>query len=172
MTQARWQLALHAHREAHPERLVPDHTRLMFVVCSESTAAASVLAAFSTAYALQTLTGVSHDLDIAASATLEYGILARGVRHIVICGHDSCRGDGDARTPEASQAVLVARCRALVDDAHMGRILRSAYVTVRALWFEQASHEIYACDFEGRPARCMDDVDLVAMFASFDELSA
>ena len=172
MTRARGQIALRAHREAHPDPLDRDHARLMFVACSESVAAASLLAAFSTAYVLQTLAGLPHDLDIAASATIEYGVLAQGVRHILVCGHDSCRGDGDARTPEASQAVLVARCRSLVYGAHTGPILRRAHVTMRALWFEEASHDIYACDFEGRPAKNMADVDLAAMFASFDELSA
>jgi hypothetical protein len=33
MTQARWQLALRAHREAHHERLDRGHARLMFVAC-------------------------------------------------------------------------------------------------------------------------------------------
>jgi len=172
MTQARWQLALRAHREAHHERLDRDHARLMFVACSESAAAASLLAAFPTAYVQQTFTGLPRDLDTATRATLEYGVLVQGVLHVVVCGHESCRGDGDAPTPEASQAALVVRCRALVDDAHTGPILRRARVTIRALWFEEASHDIYACDFEGRPASCMEDVDLAAMFTRFDELSA
>jgi len=144
----------------------------MFVACSESGAAASLLSAFPTAYVLQNLAGLPVGIDMGARATLEYGSLAQGVRHLVVCGHDSCLGDGDARTPEASQDVLVARCRALVEDLHTGPMLRRARVTMRALWFEEISQDIYACDFEGRPARRMEDVELAAMFASFDELFA
>ena len=172
MTRARWQLALRALREAHPDRLVRDHTRLMFVACSESAATESLLAAFPTAYVLQTLAGGPLDLDSGARATLEYGAICQGVRHIVVCGHDSCRGDDHARTPEASQALLVARSRALVEDPLLGPMLRRARVTIRALWFDEVSSELYACDFEGRASKLMQDAELTAMFARFDELSA
>ncbi len=172
MTQARWQLALRAHREAHPEHLDPDHTRLMFVACSESTAAESLLAAFPAAYVLQTFMDLPRDLGAAARATLEYGILVEGVRQVVVCGDQSCRVDGDVPVAEASQAALFARCRALLDDAHTGPILRRARVAIRALWFDEASHDVYACDVESGTTRPMGDIDLAAMFAHFDELTA
>jgi hypothetical protein len=143
MTEARWQIALRAHREAHGVPADRDHTRLMFVACSESAAATSLLATFPTAYVLQTIMGLPLDLDTGARATLEYGVVAQGVLHVVVCGHQRCRGDGDAQTAEASQAVLAARCRALVGDAQLGPILRRAHVTMRALWFEEASRDVY-----------------------------
>lgn len=168
MTKALWQVALRAHRVANSGSR--DHTRLMFVVCSESAASTELLAAFPTAYALQTLTQVSPDLDAAACATLEYGALGHGVRHVVVCGHHGCRGDGKALAPESSQALVVARCRALQEEAHTGPVLRRARVTMRALWFDESSHDVYACDFEGRPAKIMGDSELAAMFTRFDEL--
>ena len=121
---------------------------------------------------LQTLASATPDLDIGARATIEYGVLAQGVRHLIVCGHGRCRGDGDAQTAVESQDLLVARCRALLDDAYTGPILRRARVTMRALWFDEGSHDLYACHVEGRAARCMEDVELAAMFARFDELTA
>lgn len=172
MTQPRWKVALRAHRATHFDTAGPDHARLMFAACSESVASAELLAAFPTAYVLQMLGGLPRELDEATRATLEYGVLANGVRQIVVCGHLRCKEPGGALTPETSQAVVVARCRALQADDYIGPILRRAHVTMRAMWLEEASRELYACDFEGRPARCMGDDDLAAMFASFDEVSS
>ena len=143
----------------------------MFAACSESVASAQLLAAFPTAYVLQTL-GLPRELDDVTRATLEYGVLVHGVRQIVVCGHHRCKEPGGALTVEASQALVVARCRALQADAHVGPTLRRARVAMRALWLEEGSRDLYACDFEGRPPRCMGDEDLTAMFASFDEVSS
>ncbi len=172
MTQPRWKVALRAHRATHSDAAGPDRARLMFAACSESVASAELLAAFPAAYVLQTLGGLPRELDEATRATLEYGVLGSGVRQIVVCGHHTCKEPGGALTPETSQVLVVARCRALQADDHIGPILRRAHVTMRALWLEEASRELYACDLEGRAARWMGDEDLEAMFASFDEVSA
>lgn len=144
----------------------------MFVACSESVANVGLLAVFPAAYVLQTLARPPGEFDAASRATLEYGVLASGVRHIVVCGHSGCWGDGDAHTPEASQALVVARCRAMKADEQIGPVLHQARVTMQALWFDEASHDLYACDFEGRPALCLADADLATMFNRFDEFSA
>ena len=170
--QARWQIALRAHRGGHSDRRGRDHARLMFAACSESVVSAELVAAFPTAYVLQTLGSLPRELDAATRATIEFGVLGTGVRHIVVCGHHRCKESEGALTPETSQAWVVARCRALQADEHIGPMLRRARVTMRALWLEDASRDLYACDFEGRPARCMGDEDLAAMFAGFDEVSA
>jgi carbonic anhydrase len=144
----------------------------MFVACSESIASAAFVAAFPTAYVLQTLVGPPHDLDADTRATLEHGVLGEGVRHLVVCGHDGCRVAGGARASGASQRWAVDRCRALQADERMGRMLRRAGVTMRALWIDEASHEIYTCSFEGLPPRRMEAADLAAMFSALDEVSA
>ena len=167
----RWQRALRAHR-SHSDPDTRAHGRLMFAACSESAGSAELLAAFPTAFVLQTLGGVPRELDVATRATLEYGVLASGVRHVVVCGHHRCKEPGGALTPAASQALVVARCRALQADEQLGPTLRRARVTMRALWLEDASRDLYACDFEGYPARIMGDDELAAMFASFDAVSS
>ena len=169
--EARWKSALRAHRLIHPDPARRGHPRLMFAACSESVVSTELVAAFPAAYVLQTLGGLPHAFDGETRATLELGVLWTGVRHIVVCGHHRCAEPHVAHTPEASQASVVARCRALQVDGHIGPILRRAHVTMRALWVEEASRELYACDFEGRPARRMGDNGLAAMFASFDEAS-
>jgi hypothetical protein len=162
---------LRAHREALPARFDQDHSRLMFVACSESAASAALIAAFPTAYVLQTLASPAHGLDVARRETLEHGVLGNGVRHIVVCGHDRCRGSHD-RTHAASQAWVVEQCRGLQVDERVGRMLRRAGVTMRALWLDEVSHDLYVCSFEGLPARVMEEADLAAMFHTFDELSS
>ena len=144
----------------------------MLVACSESVASTELLVAFPSAYVLQTLAHRPEELDTASRATLAYGVLASGVRHVVVCGHGGCRGDDCAPTPEASQALVVARCRAMQADEQHGPVLRRAHVSMQALWIDDASHDLHVCDFEGRPARLLDDDDLAALFNRFDELSA
>lgn len=144
----------------------------MFVACSESVASAELLAAFPAAYVLQTLARQPENLDAASRATLEYGVLASGVRHVVVCGHGGCWGDGGAPTPEAGQALVVARCRAMQAEEQIGPVLRRARVTMQPLWFDEASQDLYACDFEGQPARWLVDAELASIFNRFDELSA
>jgi carbonic anhydrase len=78
----------------------------MFLACSESAASAEFLNAFPTAYVLQALAHLRRRLDTAERATLQYGVLCHDVRHIVVCGHGSCRWE--------------AYCRTLLDDADMG----------------------------------------------------
>jgi hypothetical protein len=127
----------------------------MFVACSESVTRAGLLAALPATYAVRTLASQPQGLDAAPRAALEYGLLASGVRHVVVCGHGGGRRDGGAPAPEASQAPVVARCRAM-----------------QALWLGEASHDVHACDFEGRATRCLGDADLAALFNRFDEFSA
>lgn len=171
VTPARWQLALRAHRSAHSNNPARDHAGLMFAACSESVATAELVAAFPTAYVLQTLGSLPRVLDAATRATIELGVLGTGVRQIVVCGH-RCNASEGALTSETSQARVVARCRALQADDDIGPMLRRARVTMRALWLDDDSRDLYACDFEGRPARRMDDEDLAGMFARFDEVPA
>jgi hypothetical protein len=45
-------------------------------------------------------------------------------------------------------------------------------VTMRALWFDESSHDVHACNSEGRPATLMAEAELAAMFDQFDELSS
>jgi hypothetical protein len=145
----------------------------MFVGCSESFASAELVAPFPMAYVLQALARQSEEIGGAARATLEYGFLASGVRHVVVCGHYGCRGDEDApTTPEASQAMIVARCGAIQADEQIGPLLRRARVTMQTLWFKEASHDLYVCDFEGQPARYFEDADLASMSSRLEELSA
>ena len=144
----------------------------MFVACPESVASAELLAAFPSAYVLQTLARRPGEFDAASSATVEYGVLASGVRHVVVCGHANCWGEDGARTPEASQALVVARCRAMQADEQLGPTLRRAQVTLRALWFDDASHDVYVCDFEGLPSRRLQDGDLAGLINRLDEFSA
>ena len=54
----------------------------MFVACSESVASAELLEAFPAAYVLQTLARPQEELDAASRATLEFGLVASGVRHV------------------------------------------------------------------------------------------
>ena len=144
----------------------------MFAVCSESVASAELLAAFPTAYVLQTLGSLPSDLDAVTRTIIEYGVVGNGVRHIVVCGHHRCREPGGSRTPETSQALIRSRCRALQADDHVGSMLRRARVTLRVLWIEELSRELYACDSDGLPPRLMGDEELAATFAAFDEASA
>lgn len=51
-------------------------------------------------------------------------------------------------------------------------MLRRARVTLRVLWIEELSRELYACDPDGLPPRLMGDEELAATFAAFDEASA
>lgn len=168
--QPRWQRALRTHRQAHPEWADRDHGHLMFAACSESVASLALIAAFPTAYVLQTLGGVPSAMDAATEATFEVGVATQGIREIVVCGHDLCSAHGGARTREESQSLLVERCRALHTNDPIGSILRRARVKMRALWIEDKSGELYTCSFEGHPARRLVDEDLATMFAAFDQV--
>ena len=171
MKGSRLRAALRAHRAARPAPSGTDAARLMFVACSESVASAELLVAFPAAYVLQTLAGRQGDSESALRTTLEYGVLASGVRHVVLCGHCGCWGDEGAPTPEASQARVVARCRAMYGDEQLGAVLRRADVIIEALWFDEPARDVFACDLNGRPPRCLEDGDLAALFNRFDELS-
>ena len=144
----------------------------MLVACSESIASAGLLTAFPSAYVLQTLAHGPEALDAASRATVVYGVLESGVRHVVVCGHGGCGGDDGAPTPEVSQARVVARCRAMQADQQLGPVLRRAHVSMQALWLDDASGDVYQCDFEGRPARRLEDQHLAALFNRLDDLSA
>jgi carbonic anhydrase len=172
MTPSSLLVALRAHCAGRAAPAAGEGTRLMFLACPESIASAALLAAFPAAYVLQTLAQPPQHLDTTWRDTFELGVLASGVRHIVVCGHQGCRGDGGVATPEASQALLVARCRAIQADEQVGPMLRSAGAKMEALWFEEATQDVYACDLEGRPARRLGDAELAATFTRFEELSA
>ena len=144
----------------------------MFVTCSESLACAELLAAFPSAYVLQRLPRGENGLDSPSRATYEYGVLGRGVRHIVFCGHGGCWGDGGELTAEASQALVVERCHALHADERIGPMLRDERVTLQPLWFDEHEHQLYAFDVDGRPARRLEGDELTALFSRFDEMSA
>lgn len=165
MMKAIWQSVHGAHRKAHR-----DHSHLMFVACSESVACAGFLAAFPTAYVVQTLAGPARPVDAATHAAVVYGALQRGIRHVVVCGHSCCRADGAPGDAEQSQALAVARCRAIQDDAALGPILRGVRASLQPLWFDEVSHDIYTFDLDGSAKRMGHD-DLASMFTRFDRLS-
>jgi hypothetical protein len=142
----------------------------MFSVCSESVATQALVAAFPTAYVLQRLGGLPGEMDEATLATVEYGVVAHGIREIVVCGHHLSCAHGEALPREVSQSLLVESCRALYTNDPIGSILQRLHVKLRALWIDDKSGELYRCDFEGRPASLLVDEELAEMFASFDQV--
>ncbi|MEO5730068.1 MAG: carbonic anhydrase, partial [Byssovorax sp.] len=88
---ARWHDALRAHRR-RPLTGAPDNelSNVMFVLCSESHAAAELVAAFEPALVLQLFGGARTPSDAATRATIAYAVRDRGVRHVVVCGHEGC----------------------------------------------------------------------------------
>jgi len=147
-----------------------DHSHWMFILCSESAASAEFAAAFPTAYVLQALGTIPIPIDDGTRATIEYGLFVRGVRHLVVCGHEGCHAtERLLRTHRSDPAQVVAQCKALQRDELLGPILRRADVTMHALWFEELSRDVYACDFDGRPARRLDGQDALTLLASVDE---
>jgi carbonic anhydrase len=166
---ARWQEALRAYRRRslEPADGAPA-SDLMFVLCSECHAGAELVSAMQPAMVLQTLGGARTPADPALRATFEYAVGGKGVKHIVLCGHEACQVVSE-RGREASQAHVVSQLRGLLDDEAVGPLLRARGVKLRALWFDEREGDIYACDVEGRPAAPLDDEDLARMFAAFDE---
>lgn len=167
---ARWHDALRAYRR-RPLTGAPENelSNVMFVLCSESSAAAELVSAFEPALVLQTFGGARTPADAGTRATIEYAVRERGVRHVVVCGHHGCRAAASSGqgSREATQADAVAQCLALRRDEHLGALFRTHGVVLRALWLDEPEGDVYACDIEGRRARLMDDQDFAAMLTTF-----
>jgi carbonic anhydrase len=166
---ARWEEALRAYRrrslEPAPGAAASD---VMFVLCSECHAGAELVASMQPAMVLQTLGGAGAPADPAVRATFEYAVRSKGVRRIVLCGHEGCQAVAEGGRA-ASQAHVVSQLRSLLDDEEIGPVLRARRVKLRALWFDEREGDVYACDVEGRPAALLDDEDLARMFTDLDE---
>lgn len=168
-----WHEALRTYRRRSLAQHDGPGASVMFVLCSESHAEAALAASCEPAIVLQALGGARTPSDPSTRATFDYAVAACGVRHVVVCGHARCRaldaGAHDARDPRAaSQAHVVAQCRRLRQDPHIGPLLRDHGVMLRALWFDEPEGDIYACDLEGRGATLLGDVELTQLRASFD----
>jgi len=170
LSMSRWQEALRVYRRRPMEGAsMEEPSNVMFVLCSESHAAAAVVAACEPAMVLQILGGASSPLGSSAIATIEYAVKSRGVRHLVVCGHDGCRaGSASGRGDRAAmQAETARQCLDLGRDSHLAPLLRSHGVTLRALWFDEAEGDVYLCDVEGRSATLLDDRDFARMLSGF-----
>lgn len=165
-----WHDALRAYRRRPlTDAADPEPSNVMFVICSESHAAGELVAAFEPALVLQTFGGARTPSDAGTQATIEYAVRSRGVRHIVVCGHEGCRAvpTSGRSSREATQADAVAQCLALRRDEHLSALFRAHGVVLRALWLDEPEGDVYACDLEGRRAGLMGDQDFAAMLAKF-----
>lgn len=140
----------------------------MFVLCSENHAALGLVGVCEPAVVLQTLGGARTPSDPATRATFEHAVRKKGIRHVVVCGHADCGAFGPdvGSSPEAGHAEALAQCQALLEDEHIGPLLRQAGVKLRALWLDEPEGDVYECDVERGPA-LMGDEDFARMLASF-----
>ncbi len=167
---ARWQ---DAHRG---DRSIPfdgdpasERSNVMFVLCSENHAAAALAAACEPALVLQILGGARDPADESTRATVEYAIVEKGVRHVVVCGHQGCEAvasEGqDSRY--ATQAAVFSQCLRLREDPCVGRLLRAHRVAMRPLWFDAPEGNIFTCSLEDARVSPMSDNDFAKMLAVF-----
>ncbi len=166
-----WQRVLRAYRKVRHGRVHPEHAKLMFVACSESAASTALIGAFPTAYVLQNMAGAPRELDALTRMTLEYGVLGQGVRHIVVCGHDGCRGCDRNSELKESRDWAIERCHAMEADENVGEMLRRAGVTMQTLWLDEHSQDVHAFSLNGLRTERMSEAELVAMFRTFDKVS-
>jgi len=170
----RWNDAVRTYRRLPLEGGHGDGNPVMFVLCSESHAATPLVAAFEPAMVLQTFGGVRSPADPGVFATIELAVRTKGVRHLVVCGHEGClacaEASGDARA--STQKDAVAQLRALHDDERVGPLLRSHGVSLRALWFDEREGDVYACDVEEPGRAPLDDEDLAALRVRFEGRAA
>lgn len=156
---AKWQSALGEYRRRSLGRAEPGRLPVLFVLCSEDLAAASLASACDPTMVLQTLGGAKNPRDEATRATLQHAVRNAGVRHVVVCGHEGCKGieglDGDPR--KSSQTALVAQCRALVADPQIGALLREHRVRVTSLWFDEPEGDVFHCSPDGDRVELMSD---------------
>jgi carbonic anhydrase len=167
---SRWRDSLRAYRRRSLEGDgAKEPGDVMFVLCSENAAAAPLVAACEPAIVLQTFGGARTPADTTTRATIEYAVKQKGVRHIVVCGHEGCHAvrPRGASARAATQADAAAQAADLRRDQQIGALLRAHGVMVRALWLDEAEGDIYACDIEGRPPSLMDDEDFARMLESF-----
>lgn len=167
---ARWHEALRSYRriplEGDPAN---EPSSVMFVLCSENYAAAALVAACEPALVLQTLGGARDPADESTRATFEHAIVKRGVRHVVVCGHQACEavasGGTDSRC--ATQAAVVSQCFRLREDPCIGPLLRTHRVALRPLWFDVPEGDIFVCNFEDARVALMGEDDFGRMLALF-----
>ena len=167
---APWHEALRTYRRRSFTGDPDETSNVMFVLCSENHAAAAVVAACEPAIVLQTFGGARDPSDASTRATFEYAVRLNGVRKVIVCGHLGCQaialdGGADART--RTQADVVAQCRRLRQDAHIGALLRDHGVTLHAIWFDDREGDVYTCDIEGRNATLLSDADFGRLIESF-----
>lgn len=150
-------------------RIDAERSNAMFVLCSENHAAAALAAACEPALVLQTLGGARDPGDQSTRATIEYAIVAKGARHLVVCGHQGCEAvasEGqDSRY--ATQAALVSQCLRLREDPCIGPLLRAHRVAMRPLWFDAPEGNIFMCSLEDARVTPMGDDDFAEMLALF-----
>ncbi len=157
-----WHDALQNYRRRSLQPATDAASDVMFVLCSENYAAAAVVAACEPAMVLQTFGAARDPADAAVRATFEYALRVKRVRKIVFCGHLGCQAvafDGDVDRLTATRAEVVAQCRKLRQDPHLGPLLRDRGVTLRIIWFDDREGDVFACDAEGKKAMLMSDDD-------------
>lgn len=167
---ARWQDALRRSRSIRFEGdPASERSNVMFVLCSENHAAAALAAACEPALVLQTLGGARDPADESTRATIEYAIVEKGVRHVVVCGHQGCEAAAsegqDSR--HAPQAAVVSQCIRLREDPSIGPLLRAHRVALRPLWFDTPDGNIFMCSLEDARVTPMGDNDFAKMLALF-----
>ena len=132
-------------------------SELLVVVCSENYAAATLTEA------CMTLQGPCEMLlspTASTRATFEYAVRSLGVRAVLVCGHEGCRGAA------AERSRFLARCAAVREDAQLGKLLREHDVTLEALWFAGGGRGIFRCRLDDDRIDRVTLADLVSVHAS------
>ena len=164
-----WHDALRHYRRIPLEGgLAKNPRRVMFVLCSESYAAAAVAAACEPALVHQAFGGARNPGDEATRATFEYAILKKGVRDVVVCGHDGCQAvtTHGADSRRATRSAVVSQCVGLREDEHIGPLLREHRVALRPIWFDAPEGDIFLCNLENEAVKLMGDDDFATMIGA------
>ena len=122
---------------------------VLIVCCSDDFVTAAAVTPCSPALVLQTFGGTGDLADASTRAALEYAIEARGVRHVIVCGHLRCHAVRAARgvDPRAiARRHALQQVRRWRHDAVVGRLLDEHGVKVRAVWVDDADGHVHACD--------------------------
>lgn len=145
-----------------------DESDVMVVLCSEDYAAAALLASCDPAVVLQTLGGARDPADTSTRSTFDYGFALKQVRRVIVCGHVGCKArpveeGGDAR------AHVLAQCRGLLRDPHIGALLRDHRALLQGVWFDGRDGHMHACDIERGASTLMGADDVERFIAALRE---
>jgi carbonic anhydrase len=116
--------------------------RAMFILCSEDYFGASLIARCDAAIVLQTPGGGAAASESQSRATIEYAVLQKRVRHVVVLAHRGCRFCG--ALPEGAREQALSQWAALTNDAFSQSLFREHRVHLRLLWVDATSGGICA----------------------------